>query len=253
MYCSHHFRTLPTSVGVFHLLTGARVHHRSSEGTNAGHHRQEVVPEPADSEAERDLHQDPARETDLTRGFPQHSKDARAAETAGFHQVPVPETKVPGCSGSDDGGGRGPPDADDPEGWRSLQGDPCHQGRGVQWVHRKSVRARERRGHRSRKRRKRLDRSERPTSIRRNIQSLRPVNGKISGNAAKAEMMKSKLTNAVLGKVWNLADVDNDGMLDIDEFGLALHLIDVKIAGHELPNELPKHLIPPSKRHTIDD
>ena len=85
------------------------------------------------------------------------------------------------------------------------------------------------------------------------FQSLRPVNGKISGNAAKAEMMKSKLTNAVLGKVWNLADVDNDGMLDIDEFGLALHLIDVKIAGHELPNELPKHLIPPSKRHTIDD
>lgn len=66
--------------------------------------------------------------------------------------------------------------------------------------------------------------------------------------AAKSEMVKSKLPNSVLSKVWKLADVDKDGMLDSDEFALAMHLINVKIDGNELPSELPPHLVPPSKR-----
>lgn len=78
--------------------------------------------------------------------------------------------------------------------------------------------------------------------------ALNPVNGKITGAAAKAEMVKSRLPNAILGKVWKLADIDKDGMLDSDEFALAMHLISVKLEGHDLPNELPQHLIPPSKR-----
>ncbi|XP_077537785.1 putative achaete scute target 1 [Haemaphysalis longicornis] len=78
--------------------------------------------------------------------------------------------------------------------------------------------------------------------------ALGPVDGKISGAAAKAEMVKSKLPNSVLGKVWKLSDLDKDGMLDADEFALAMHLISVKVAGHDLPAELPEHLVPPSKR-----
>lgn len=96
---------------------------------------------------------------------------------------------------------------------------------------------------------------------------LGPVDGKITGAgiiifffivflcihyfiglAAKTEMVKSKLPNSVLGKVWKLADVDKDGMLDSDEFALAMHLINVKLDGHDIPAELPAHLIPPSKR-----
>lgn len=65
---------------------------------------------------------------------------------------------------------------------------------------------------------------------------------------AKAEMVKSKLPNSVLGKIWKLSDIDNDGFLDMDEFALAMHLIQVKVEGHDLPKELPSHLIPPSKR-----
>ena len=61
-------------------------------------------------------------------------------------------------------------------------------------------------------------------------------------------MMKSNLPKAVLGKVWRLADTDNDGMLDSDEFALAMHLIKIKLEGHDLPDNLPKHLVPPSKR-----
>ncbi|KAF3838517.1 hypothetical protein F7725_010285 [Dissostichus mawsoni] len=78
--------------------------------------------------------------------------------------------------------------------------------------------------------------------------TLSPINGKVSGAAAKKEMLKSKLPNTVLGKIWKLADVDKDGLLDDDEFALANHLIKVKLEGHELPAALPEHLIPPSKR-----
>ena len=68
----------------------------------------------------------------------------------------------------------------------------------------------------------------------------------------------------VLGKVWKLADTDNDGMLDSEEFALAMHLIKVgskvqrsvlvylcpqiKVDGHDIPDVLPRHLLPPGKR-----
>lgn len=78
--------------------------------------------------------------------------------------------------------------------------------------------------------------------------TLKPQDGKVSGAAAKAEMVKSKLPNSVLGKIWKLADHDKDGMLDDEEFALAMHLISVKLGGHDLPPTLPTHLVPPSKR-----
>lgn len=64
-------------------------------------------------------------------------------------------------------------------------------------------------------------------------------------------MVKSKLPNSVLGKIWKLSDVDHDGFLDSDEFALAMHLINVKLDGHDLPSELPTHLVPPSKRSEL--
>lgn len=99
--------------------------------------------------------------------------------------------------------------------------------------------------------------------------ALGPVDGRISGAskskislsliilitntifyiaAAKQELIKSKLPNSVLSKIWKLSDVDGDGFLDSDEFALALHLINVKLEGNELPNVLPEHLVPPAKR-----
>ncbi|RVE57642.1 hypothetical protein OJAV_G00218340 [Oryzias javanicus] len=78
--------------------------------------------------------------------------------------------------------------------------------------------------------------------------TLMPINGKITGVNAKKEMMNSRLPNTVLGKIWKLADCDQDGMLDDEEFALAQHLIKVKLEGYELPGELPDHLVPPSHR-----
>jgi GTPase SAR1 family protein len=83
---------------------------------------------------------------------------------------------------------------------------------------------------------------------------LRPnPQGKISGAAAREEMLKSKLPNSVLRRIWNLSDIDKDGMLDGDEFAVCMFLVDLKIDGHDLPEELPPNLIPPSKRMILVD
>ncbi|XP_074917510.1 EH domain-containing protein 2-like, partial [Chelonoidis abingdonii] len=78
--------------------------------------------------------------------------------------------------------------------------------------------------------------------------NLAPLDGKLSGTKAKSWMVATKLPNSVLGKIWKLSDVDRDGMLDAEEFALASHLIEVKLEGHGLPADLPRHLVPPSKR-----
>lgn len=80
------------------------------------------------------------------------------------------------------------------------------------------------------------------------FQSLKPINGKIKGSAVKPIMEKSKLNNTILSKVWKLADYDKDGALTDEEFALSMHLIQIKCDGHDLPDKLPDHLIPPSQR-----
>ena len=67
----------------------------------------------------------------------------------------------------------------------------------------------------------------------------------MTGGNAKAVMMESKLPNSVLSKIWSLADTDRDGLLSLAEFCLAMYLIDIKLAGHDLPTQLPEHLKPP--------
>ena len=68
------------------------------------------------------------------------------------------------------------------------------------------------------------------------------------GRVARDELVKSKLSNNILGKIWRLADHDQDGLLDSEEFALAMHLIKVKCEGSQIPEGLPSHLIPPSQR-----
>lgn len=47
---------------------------------------------------------------------------------------------------------------------------------------------------------------------------LQPSNGYVSGNKVKGYLMDSKLPLDTLGKIWDLADIDKDGMLDRHEF-----------------------------------
>jgi len=72
--------------------------------------------------------------------------------------------------------------------------------------------------------------------------------GKVYGTKAKKVFVKSKLPNTELAKIWRLADHDHDGRLCDEEFALMMHLIDIRSQGHELPDKLPKHLVPPSQR-----
>jgi hypothetical protein len=64
--------------------------------------------------------------------------------------------------------------------------------------------------------------------------------------------MKSKLSFEILGKIWNMADVDKDGFLDEDEFAVAMHLCHKCMSGDALPDRLDPLLIPPSKRAALE-
>lgn len=67
--------------------------------------------------------------------------------------------------------------------------------------------------------------------------------GKISGQTAKQKLMESKLPSTTLHAIWTLADVDADGCLTLYEFALAMHFINMKMEGHDLPKKLPPAML----------
>lgn len=60
--------------------------------------------------------------------------------------------------------------------------------------------------------------------------------------------MDSKLPVEILGKIWDLADLDKDGSLSRHEFMIAMHLVYKALEKHTIPNTLPPELMPPGKR-----
>ncbi|XP_057322439.1 epidermal growth factor receptor substrate 15-like 1 isoform X2 [Microplitis mediator] len=77
---------------------------------------------------------------------------------------------------------------------------------------------------------------------------LHPTNGYIPGNQVKGLLMDSKLPMETLGKIWDLADIDKDGMLDRHEFVVAMHLVYKALEKHAIPSVLPPELMPAGKR-----
>ncbi|KAL6108582.1 eps15l1 [Pungitius sinensis] len=80
------------------------------------------------------------------------------------------------------------------------------------------------------------------------FESLAPVNGLLSGEKVKPVLINSKLPLDILGKVWDLSDIDKDGHLDRDEFAVAMHLVYRALEKEPVPALLPSALIPLSKR-----
>ncbi|XP_051929610.1 epidermal growth factor receptor substrate 15-like 1 [Hippocampus zosterae] len=80
------------------------------------------------------------------------------------------------------------------------------------------------------------------------FESLSPLNGLLSGEKVRPVLINSKLPLDVLGKVWDLSDIDKDGHLDRDEFAVAMHLVYRALEKEPVPAHLPTALIPPSKR-----
>jgi len=76
--------------------------------------------------------------------------------------------------------------------------------------------------------------------------------GKASGQQVMNIMLQSQLSKDVLRKIWDLADIDQDGKMDNEEFALCLYLIDMTKDGMKLPPTLPIALVPPGKRHLVE-
>ncbi|KAG2194106.1 hypothetical protein INT47_003049 [Mucor saturninus] len=79
------------------------------------------------------------------------------------------------------------------------------------------------------------------------FQRLGPREGKVSGADVKPILMESGLPTEQLAQIWRLADFDNDGYMDIDEFCIAMHLIKAMQNGAQLPDKLPHTLMPNRK------
>ncbi|UXI16889.1 AP-2 complex subunit sigma-like [Sarcoptes scabiei] len=80
------------------------------------------------------------------------------------------------------------------------------------------------------------------------FESLKDGEFKVTASKAKAQMLQSQLPAKILNKIWTWSDLDCDGQLDRDEFALAMYLTNLAKQNFDLPERLPKHLIPISKR-----
>lgn len=76
-----------------------------------------------------------------------------------------------------------------------------------------------------------------------------PDRGKLSPAKVKDALLTTGLPKEVLRSVWELSDIDKDGMLDMDEFSVAMYLCRQSQSGFSVPAELPADVVPPSKRY----
>uniref|UniRef100_UPI00358E2173 epidermal growth factor receptor substrate 15-like 1 isoform X2 n=1 Tax=Myxine glutinosa TaxID=7769 RepID=UPI00358E2173 len=78
--------------------------------------------------------------------------------------------------------------------------------------------------------------------------SLGPLSGLLTGEQVRPVLLNSNLPLDLLGRVWDLSDIDRDGHLDKDEFAVAMHLVYRLLEKEPLPTSLPHRFVPPSKR-----
>ncbi|KAJ2697868.1 actin organization and endocytosis protein [Coemansia sp. IMI 203386] len=76
--------------------------------------------------------------------------------------------------------------------------------------------------------------------------------GVLKGEQAREVFAQSGLAQTELAKVWSLADINNQGELNLDEFSVAMHLIFRRLAGAPIPDVLPAELVPRSSKDFMD-
>jgi GTPase SAR1 family protein len=84
------------------------------------------------------------------------------------------------------------------------------------------------------------------------FEALGPEGGYLSTQKARDVLVKTGLSKDQLRQIWNLSDMDRDGLFDRDEYVVAMFLCDAVIQkGRPIPAELPASVVPPSKRHLV--
>lgn len=72
--------------------------------------------------------------------------------------------------------------------------------------------------------------------------------GLVSGTEVKDVFLQSGIPNLCLAKIWALCDFSQSGKLTVEQFALAMWLVDRKRNGIEPPDCLTPNMIPPSQR-----
>jgi GTPase SAR1 family protein len=89
--------------------------------------------------------------------------------------------------------------------------------------------------------------------LRQSFEALGPEGGFLSTAKARDVLVKTGLTKDQLRQIWNLSDMDRDGLFDHEEYVVAMFLCDAVIQkGRPIPAELPQSVVPPSKRHLVN-
>merc|ERR1719150_2219695 len=72
--------------------------------------------------------------------------------------------------------------------------------------------------------------------------------GFLAAVQARGVLLQTGLAQQTLATVWNLADIDKDGKLSVEEFIVAMHLCEMGMKWEPLPTQLPLSLVPPNMR-----
>ncbi|KAJ2849575.1 actin organization and endocytosis protein [Coemansia brasiliensis] len=76
--------------------------------------------------------------------------------------------------------------------------------------------------------------------------------GVLGGAQAREVFAQSGLAQRELAQIWSLADINNQGELNLNEFSVAMHLIFRRLAGAPIPDSLPPELVPRSSKDFMD-
>lgn len=84
------------------------------------------------------------------------------------------------------------------------------------------------------------------------FEALGPQGGFLSTQQMRDVLVKTGLSKDQLRAIWNLSDIDRDGLFDHHEYVVAMFLCDAVIQkGRPIPTELPTSVVPPSKRSIL--